>query len=89
MTATTTAQLIAAAQANGVALLAFNVITLEHVQGILEGATRAGQSVIVQISENAAAYHPGGPAPLLAACHAGDRTQPSSVLATFGPPPRP
>jgi len=38
------------------ALVAFNVITLEHAQAIVWGAERAGAPVIVQLSENAIAY---------------------------------
>src|SRR5674476_1241163 len=36
---------------------AFNVITIEHAEGIVAGAERAGLPVILQLSENAIAYH--------------------------------
>jgi fructose-bisphosphate aldolase class II len=39
------------------AVLAFNVIQLEHAEAILLGAERAGRPVVLQISENAARYH--------------------------------
>jgi len=50
------------------AVPAFNVITLEHAEGIVAGAQRAGCPVILQISENAVRYHDGRMRPLLAAC---------------------
>jgi fructose-bisphosphate aldolase class II len=48
------------------AVLAFNVIQLEHAEAIVLGAEAAGRPVVLQISENAARYH-GGLAPILAA----------------------
>src|SRR5665648_1188585 len=36
---------------------AFNVITIEHAEGIVAGAERAGLPVILQLSENAIRYH--------------------------------
>lgn len=45
------------------AILAFNVIQLEHGESIIEGARRAGRGVILQLSENAAKYH-GSLAPI-------------------------
>jgi fructose-bisphosphate aldolase class II len=48
-------------------VLALNVITLEHAEGILLGAERAGRPIVLQVSENAIRYHSGG-APLLSAC---------------------
>lgn len=36
---------------------AFNVITLEHAEGIVRGAEAAGLPVILQLSENAIRYH--------------------------------
>lgn len=64
---TTTQRLIATAAANRTPLLAFNVITLEHVEAVCRAAERTGRPVILQISENAAKYH-GGAAALAAAC---------------------
>ncbi|HZK04565.1 MAG TPA: class II fructose-bisphosphate aldolase [Actinomycetaceae bacterium] len=45
-------------------MVAFNVITLEHAEGVAEGAERAGYPVIMQLSENAIRYHGGDPAPI-------------------------
>lgn len=45
------------------AVLAFNVIQLEHAVAIVRGAEAAGRPVVLQISENAARYH-GGLAPI-------------------------
>ncbi|MFE9461747.1 class II fructose-bisphosphate aldolase [Streptomyces californicus] len=59
-----TGDLIAEADAQQRAVAAFNVITLEHAEAIAEGAEAAGAPVILQISENAVAYHRGRPAPL-------------------------
>jgi len=53
----TTAELMGRAAAAGTGIAAFNVITLEHAEGIVEGAERAGLPVILQLSENAIAYH--------------------------------
>jgi fructose-bisphosphate aldolase class II len=63
MTAARTADLVT----DGGIVLALNVITLEHAEGILLGAERAGRPVVLQVSENAIRYHSGG-APLLSAC---------------------
>jgi fructose-bisphosphate aldolase class II len=57
-----------AARQSGRGLAAFNVITLEHAEGILDGAAKAGAPVILQISENAVKYHDGRLEPLAAAC---------------------
>ena len=51
-------------------VVAFNVITLEHAEAILDGAERAGEPVILQVSENAIRYHQGRGLPLLRACAA-------------------
>lgn len=59
-----TAELMATRDREGV--FAFNVITLEHAQGILAGAQRAEASVILQLSENAVRFH-GSPGPISAA----------------------
>lgn len=39
------------------ALAAFNVVSLEHAEGVIVGAERARRPVILQLSENAIAYH--------------------------------
>ena len=59
--------LLAAAAAGPGALLAFNAVTLEHVQGVVTGAERAGRPVVVAVSQNAVRYAGGDPAPLAAA----------------------
>lgn len=46
---------------------AFNVIQLEHAEGIVAGAERARRPVVLQISENTVDYH-GSLAPLGLAC---------------------
>ena len=53
----TTAELMGRAAAAGTGIAAFNVITLEHAEGIVAGAEEAGLPVILQLSENAIAYH--------------------------------
>jgi fructose-bisphosphate aldolase class II len=55
------------AAAAGVGIGAFNVIQLEHAEGIVAGAETSGRPVILQISENTVAYH-GALAPLANAC---------------------
>ncbi|MEU8213740.1 class II fructose-bisphosphate aldolase [Micromonospora sp. NPDC049044] len=59
MTLVPTADLVAAAQAAGTGVLAFNVITIEYAQAIATAAERAGRPAILQISQNAARYHSG------------------------------
>ena len=68
MTIERTGDLVTAAAAAGTGVLAFNVITLEHAEGILDGAARAGRPVVLQVSENAIAYHRGAGAALLRGC---------------------
>ena len=68
MTLAATADLVAAATANGTAVLAFNAITLEHAEGIAEGVERAGVAAIIQISENTVRFHGSQIAPLATAC---------------------
>ncbi|MHA6632129.1 class II fructose-bisphosphate aldolase [Pseudonocardia sichuanensis] len=63
----TTAELVAEARADGRGVAAFNVITLEHAEGIAAGAEAAGAPVILQISENAVRYHGGNLLPIGAA----------------------
>ncbi len=59
-----TRELIRAAVENGTAVAAFNVITLEHVEAVLEGAEAAGVPVILQISQNAVRFRQGRLTPL-------------------------
>jgi fructose-bisphosphate aldolase class II len=68
MTHARTGDLVAAAVSRDSSVLALNVITLEHAEGILLGAARAGVPVILQVSENAIRYHDGRGEPLLSAC---------------------
>jgi fructose-bisphosphate aldolase class II len=63
-----TAELIDHAREHGRGVPAFNVITLEHAEGIVSGAERAETPVILQISENAVKFHGGQLAPIAAAC---------------------
>ena len=81
MSLATTRGLLEEAVGRQGAALAFNVITLEHAEGIVAGAERAGVAVILQISENAIGYHGGRFAPLLAACGlvADESTVPVSI----------
>ncbi|MEE6258020.1 class II fructose-bisphosphate aldolase [Plantactinospora sonchi] len=62
-----TGQLVDRVRAANTAVAAFNVITLEHAEGIVAGAERAGRAVILQISENAVRFHHGRLAPIAAA----------------------
>ncbi|WP_062352044.1 class II fructose-bisphosphate aldolase [Herbidospora yilanensis] len=64
---TPTAEIISAAYAAGRGVGAFNVIQVEHAQGIVAGAEEAGLPVILQVSENTVDYH-GGLAAIGAAC---------------------
>jgi fructose-bisphosphate aldolase class II len=57
MPLTGAAELVGAAYAAGRGVAAFNVIGLEHAEGILAGAEAAGASVVLQISENCVVYH--------------------------------
>ncbi|RIQ15696.1 class II fructose-bisphosphate aldolase [Jiangella rhizosphaerae] len=64
LTSMTTLLDAAAARAGGVG--AFNVILLEHAEGLVAGAERAGAPVVLQISQNCVRYH-GALAPIAAA----------------------
>ncbi len=70
MTQARTGDLVADAVLAGGSVLALNVITLEHAEGILLGAQRAGRPVVLQVSENAIGYHDRVGEPLLRACAA-------------------
>ncbi|MFS8198495.1 class II fructose-bisphosphate aldolase [Streptomyces sp. CWNU-52B] len=59
-----TDSLVTRAAAGHQCVAAFNVITLEHAQGIVAGAETAGRPVILQISQNAVRYHRGQLTPL-------------------------
>lgn len=62
-----TADLVASALADSGAVVAFNVVGLEHAEGIIAGAEHANAPVILQLSENSVAFH-GGLAPIGRAC---------------------
>ncbi len=51
------ADILYPAKKAGRGVAAFNVIQIEHAEALVAGAERAGAPVILQISENAAAYH--------------------------------
>lgn len=68
MTGAPVGDLVAAAVEGRTAVPSFNVIGLEHAEGIVLGASRAGIPVLLQISENAIRFHGGGMRPLIAAC---------------------
>ena len=61
------ADLVRRAGSSGAGIGAFNVIQLEHAEGIVAGAEQAGRPVVLQVSENTVAYH-GTLAPLARAC---------------------
>jgi fructose-bisphosphate aldolase class II len=65
---TRTCDLVAAAREAGEGVGAFNVITVEHAEGIVAGAELADAPAILQISQNAVRYHQGRVEPLAAAC---------------------
>ena len=67
MPLTSTTELVAAARAGHRGLGSFNVITLEHAEAVATAAERTGLPALLQISENAVAYH-GGLVPLARAC---------------------
>jgi fructose-bisphosphate aldolase, class II len=67
MTLTPIREILGPAQAAGRGVCAFNVIGVEHAEAIVTGAEAVGVPVILQISENCAAYH-GALAPIARAC---------------------
>jgi fructose-bisphosphate aldolase, class II len=62
-----TADLVSDAVAAGRGVAAFNVITFEHAEAVLAGASRADRPAILQISQNAVAFHGGRLRPIAAA----------------------
>jgi len=64
MTLTTTATLVDEAVHAGVGVAAFNAITLEQVEALLEAAEAADRALIVQLSENAIRFHGDEVAPI-------------------------
>ena len=57
MPVTQTAEIMAAARAEGQGVGAFNLIGIEHAEAIVTGAEAAGLPVVLQISENCVRYH--------------------------------
>ncbi|WP_149822908.1 class II fructose-bisphosphate aldolase [Streptomyces tailanensis] len=70
MPLTTTGELITGAAAAHTAVAAFNVITLEHVEAVIEGAESVDAPVVVQVSENAVKFRGGDLLPLARAATA-------------------
>ena len=60
-------EIIGPARAAGRGVGAFNVIGIEHAEAIVAGAEAAGAPVVLQISENCAAWH-GALEPIARAC---------------------
>jgi len=60
-------EIIGPARGSGRGLCAFNVIGIEHAEAIAAGAEAAAVPVVLQISENCAAYH-GALEPIARAC---------------------
>jgi fructose-bisphosphate aldolase class II len=65
-----TRDLLCAARTAGYGIAAFNVIGLEHAEGIVTGAEKAQAPVILQLSANSVAYHDGAIEPIGRACAA-------------------
>ena len=65
-----TRELVDRAAARHIAVGAFNIITLEHAEAVIEGAERVDAAVILQISENAVRFHHRRLAPIAAAATA-------------------
>ncbi len=57
MTLASLVDLLEPASRAGVAVGAFNVISIEHAEALVAGAEAAAAPVVLQISENAVAYH--------------------------------
>ncbi|HEX6076603.1 MAG TPA: class II fructose-bisphosphate aldolase [Micromonosporaceae bacterium] len=70
MTLEPAGRLVAEAAAAGRGVAACNMITLEHGEAIIAGAERAGQPVILQISQNAVKFHGGRLRPVARAAQA-------------------
>ena len=77
----TTAELVSEASSRGGGVAAFNVITLEHAEGIIAGARRSDRPVILQVSENTVKFHGGliRPLPAALAALASDAEVPVSL----------
>lgn len=71
--------LLVDARARGGGLCAFNVLSLEHAEGLVRAAERVGRPVVLQISQNAVRYH-GALAPIATATLALARSSPVPVV---------
>lgn len=67
MTLVETGRLVDTSQISGGAVMAFNVITLEHAEAVTAAAERCNVPAILQVSQNAVKYH-GAVEPIAAAC---------------------
>ncbi|MEU4213378.1 class II fructose-bisphosphate aldolase [Streptomyces sp. NPDC026206] len=74
-----TSELIITARARNTAVMAFNVITVEHAEAIAAGAEAAGTPAVLQISENAVKFHGGRLAPIAAATASVARASPARL----------
>ena len=81
MTLVATRELVDRAAAHHLAVGAFNIITLEHAEAVVEGTERVHSPVILQISENAVRFHHGrlGPVAVAAAAIAEIATVPVAL----------
>lgn len=77
MPLSTTGELVADAARRGTGVAAFNVITLEYAEAIVAGAQAAGRPVILQVSQNATAFHEGRLTPI--ACAAAELARAATV----------
>lgn len=68
MVLATMVELVGTARDGGFGVPAFNVIGIEHAEAIVRGAEAERAPVILQLSQNAVAYHFGAIAPIGAAC---------------------
>jgi fructose-bisphosphate aldolase class II len=68
MTIARTADLVSTAVTGHTAVPAFNVITLEHAEGVVLGLERSRTAGILQFSERALRFHGDPVEPILAAC---------------------
>lgn len=60
----TTGELLASAGGASCGVAAFNVITLEYAEAIVSGAEAVSRPVILQVSQNAVAFHDGRVGPI-------------------------
>ena len=77
-------EIVGPARAAGRGVGAFNVIGIEHAEAIVAGAEAAGAPVVLQVSENCAAYH-GALGPIARACLAVARVGRGAGGAAPGP----